>query len=139
VDGRTVARWEKKKAKLPGPADLGLRMLFLNSEAAQPESNIVLVKLQETISNLVDEDAPLLDQMTFNYDHGWEPKRAHRRGSAEEIAPVALISVATISRAGVISVLLGDQPIQATYGDPDQSSSTVTGLGRHLLLGAINE
>jgi len=115
------------------------KILCPNSATAPPEGNIVLVKLQETISNLVDEDAPLLDQMTFNYGHGWELKRAHRRRPAEEMAPVALISDVTISQAGVISVLLGDQPLQATCGDPDQSASTVIGLGRRLLLGAINE
>jgi DNA-binding transcriptional regulator YiaG len=79
VDDQTVARWEKKKSKLPGPADLGLRMLFLNSKVAQPEGNEILVKLQETISNLVDDDMPFFEQMTFNYDHGWEPQRVHAK------------------------------------------------------------
>src|ERR1700722_8272798 len=61
VDDQTVARWEKKKSKIPGQADLGLRMLFLNSEVAQPEGNEILTKLEETISSLVEEDAPLME------------------------------------------------------------------------------
>jgi DNA-binding transcriptional regulator YiaG len=77
VDDQTVARWEKKKSKLPGPADLGLRMLFLNSEVAQPEGNEILVKLEETISSLIDEDAPLMEHIAFvRHNDGWEPRRA---------------------------------------------------------------
>jgi DNA-binding transcriptional regulator YiaG len=77
VDDQTVARWEKKKSKIPGPADLGLRMLFLNSKVAQPEGNEILTKLQETISKLVDEDSPLAEQMAFwRHNDVWEPRRA---------------------------------------------------------------
>jgi DNA-binding transcriptional regulator YiaG len=77
VDDQTVARWEKKKCNIPGPADLGLRMLFLNSKVAQPEGNKILVKLRETISNLVEEDAPVFDQMAFvRHGEAWERQRA---------------------------------------------------------------
>jgi DNA-binding transcriptional regulator YiaG len=75
VDDQTVARWEKKKSKIPGPADLGLRMLFLNSEVAQPEGNEILTKLQDTISKLVEADSPLAEQMEFwRHDDVWESK-----------------------------------------------------------------
>jgi len=76
VDDQTVARWEKKKCSIPGPADLGLRMLFLNSDVAQPEGNEILIHLQQTISNLIEQDAPLIEQMTFaRHLDGWEPQR----------------------------------------------------------------
>lgn len=76
VDDQTVARWEKKKSKIPGPADLGLRMLFLNSDVAQPQGNLILTKLQETISKLVEEDDPIMDELTFDRcDQHWEPRR----------------------------------------------------------------
>jgi DNA-binding transcriptional regulator YiaG len=77
VDDQTVARWEKRKSKLPGPADLGLRVLFLNSKSAQPEGNEILVKVQEAISHLVEEDDSLVDRMAFDlgHDQRWESKR----------------------------------------------------------------
>ena len=80
VDDQTVARWEKKKSKIPGPADLGLRILFLNSEVAQPEGNKILIKLQDTISDLVEKDAPIMEYLAFErHNDGWEP-RPHRVG-----------------------------------------------------------
>ena len=37
VEEQTIARWEKGKVRLPGPADLYLRVLYLTSSVAQPE------------------------------------------------------------------------------------------------------
>lgn len=75
VDDQTVARWEKKKSKIPGPADLGLRMLFLNSDVAQPEGNEILIKIQEMISELVEKDAPVIEGIAFKRHKGdWEPQ-----------------------------------------------------------------
>ncbi len=48
VSDQTVARWEKGVTKLvPGPADLALRVLFLASDASQPEGLKILTKLIE--------------------------------------------------------------------------------------------
>ena len=41
MDDQTVARRQKKNCNIPGPADLGLRMLFLNSDVAQPPTGDV--------------------------------------------------------------------------------------------------
>jgi DNA-binding transcriptional regulator YiaG len=79
VDDQTVARWEKKKCKIPGPADLILRVLFLSSEVAQPEGREILNELHGTIAKLVEQDAPLRDEILFNHrraDDAWEPRRA---------------------------------------------------------------
>lgn len=74
VDDQTVARWEKRKSRMDGPADLGLRMMFLNSDVAQPEGNEILIKIQETISNLVEKDAPVMEHIAFiRRKHEWEP------------------------------------------------------------------
>ncbi len=78
VDDQTVARWEKKKCKIPGPADLVLRVLFLSSEVAQPEGREILNELHGTIATLVEQDSPARDEMLFNHDRaddGWEPRR----------------------------------------------------------------
>ncbi len=49
VDQQTLARWEKEQSKLPGPADLAVRTLFLTSPAAQPEGNEIVVHLFKLI------------------------------------------------------------------------------------------
>ncbi|CAM5772082.1 hypothetical protein LMIY3S_03724 [Labrys miyagiensis] len=77
VDDQTVARWEKKHCKLPGPADVALRFLFLSSDIAQPEGKEILVKLHEMVRNLVDQDDPVLNDLHFiQTSEDWEPTRA---------------------------------------------------------------
>ncbi len=79
VDDQTVARWEKMKCKIPGPADLILRVLFLSSDVAQPEGGEILKALHGTIESLVEQDSPLRDEILFNHnraDDGWEARRA---------------------------------------------------------------
>lgn len=78
VDDQTVARWEKKKCKLPGPADLALRVLFLSSDVAQPEGKEILGQFHTTIESIVEQDSPLHEAVTFNHerDGSWEPRRA---------------------------------------------------------------
>lgn len=80
VDDQTVARWEKKQCKLPGPADFALRVLFLSSDVAQPEGGEILLKIKDMIKNIVESDEPILDDLHFV--HGtksdyWEPQRAY--------------------------------------------------------------
>jgi len=58
VDDQTVARWEKGKAKLPGPADVALRMAFLASPVAQPQGHTVLKRWLEAVAELVGKDDP---------------------------------------------------------------------------------
>jgi DNA-binding transcriptional regulator YiaG len=76
VDDQTVARWEKKKCKLPGPADFALRVLFLAADVAHPEGKEILGHFHKTIASLVEQDAPLHEAVTFNLDRDvWEPRR----------------------------------------------------------------
>mgnify|MGYP001251735209 CR=1 FL=1 len=49
VDTQTVARWEKEQSKIPGPADLAIRTLFLTSDAAAPEGSEVITRLYSII------------------------------------------------------------------------------------------
>jgi transcriptional regulator with XRE-family HTH domain len=72
VDDQTVARWEKGKARLPGPADLALRALFLASEKAQPEGTPILRKWLELISDLIERDQMAADDLLFSRSKkGW--------------------------------------------------------------------
>ena len=79
VSDQTIARWEKGETKLiPGPADLMLRVLFLASDAAQPEGQKILAKLRELCENIIDEDEPHPRPVVFRhsiYDRKW--KRTH--------------------------------------------------------------
>lgn len=65
VDDQTVARWEKKRCKMPGPADIALRFLYLSSPAAQPEGKEVISNMHEQISQLVEMDDTGALQFTF--------------------------------------------------------------------------
>jgi hypothetical protein len=62
----TVARWEKGKAKLPGPADLALRALFLASDTAQPEGSKILSQWKETVIRLIERDQLATEDLLFN-------------------------------------------------------------------------
>jgi DNA-binding transcriptional regulator YiaG len=56
VSDQTVARWEKDRCDLPGPADLMLRVLFLSSPVAQPEGNELLRKFNKVLDELQARD-----------------------------------------------------------------------------------
>lgn len=56
VDDQTVARWEKGKSKLPGPADVALRTTFLASPIAQPEGYELLKHWPDMVTDLVSKD-----------------------------------------------------------------------------------
>jgi len=76
VDDQTVARWEKNKTKLPGPADLGIRVLFLLSDVAQPEGKEYVAKFREMIKDLVEQDDPVTGEMHFvQHSSVWETQR----------------------------------------------------------------
>ena len=80
VDDQTVARWEKKHCKMPGPADLALRFLFLSSEVAQPEGGEIVQRAHELIKEIVDRDEPLADMLHFSHGaitDSWEPQRMY--------------------------------------------------------------
>ncbi|WP_018148928.1 helix-turn-helix domain-containing protein [Henriciella marina] len=51
VEPQTLARWEKSQTKLPGPADLAIRTLFLTSPAAQPEGSEIIGRLFKVIED----------------------------------------------------------------------------------------
>jgi DNA-binding transcriptional regulator YiaG len=68
VADQTVARWEKDKCDLPGPADLMLRVLFLGSPVAQPEGNETLGEIIKLLDELQERDEPKLKADVF--EHG---------------------------------------------------------------------
>jgi DNA-binding transcriptional regulator YiaG len=74
VDDQTVARWEKGKVKLPGPADVALRALFLSADIAQPEGRKILGDyLVEVVQQLVERDQPCHEDLLFSQNgHGWK-------------------------------------------------------------------
>jgi putative transcriptional regulator len=81
VDDQTIARWEKGKVKLSGTADIAFRMLFLGSRVAQPEGAEILTKLIETIRRLIEQDAPISDDVRFiQHNHNWEMQRVYAVG-----------------------------------------------------------
>ena len=76
VDDQTVARWEKQKCKIPGPADLALRVLFLSSTIAQPEGGELLKHLHEAVRAIVEKDDTAVDDLLFvQRDHHWYAQR----------------------------------------------------------------
>lgn len=77
VDDQTIARWEKGLSRMPGPADVALRMLFLGSPVAQPEGRKVLVRVIELVLELVEKDEPADERIVFS-QHGenWERELA---------------------------------------------------------------
>jgi putative transcriptional regulator len=56
VDDQTVARWEKGRVRLPGPADLALRCSYLSSTAAQPEGAAILADWLDLVRRIVGRD-----------------------------------------------------------------------------------
>lgn len=73
VTDQTVARWEKDTCKMPGPADLVLRVLFLSSEIAQPQGKEILSTWLDLVMDLVEQDAPTKGEILFMCGgKGWE-------------------------------------------------------------------
>ncbi len=79
VDDQTVARWEKGKAKLSGPADIALRALFLVSDVAKPEGPEILAEwLRFLKDELLNQDEPLKECVGFSFGklaQTWVPER----------------------------------------------------------------
>lgn len=77
VEDQTVARWEKGQARLPGPADRAIRIFYLASDAAGEDGRLMLNKLVEMVTDLVERDAPLKDRVVFSrHNSHWEPSLA---------------------------------------------------------------
>jgi DNA-binding transcriptional regulator YiaG len=79
ISDQTVARWEKGVTKLvPGPADLILRVLFLASDAAQPEGLKILARLIELWESVIEHDEPQSRTVMFRhsvYSGKWKEDR----------------------------------------------------------------
>jgi DNA-binding transcriptional regulator YiaG len=71
VDAQTVARWEKGKSEMPGPADRMLRILFVLSLASPEELQEFVAELQEDgpAELAPTEDKPI---MFVRNDEKWE-------------------------------------------------------------------
>ena len=78
VSDQTVARWEKGVTKLvPGPADFMLRVLFLASEAAQPEGMEIIQKLIELCDKIIGTDDHVVRPVLFKHsEYGRKWKKA---------------------------------------------------------------
>jgi DNA-binding transcriptional regulator YiaG len=75
VDDQTVARWEKGKVKLPGPADLALRVCYLTSEKAQPEGGEAMQRWLDLVKELVAKDQLDFSHLRFEKEDGnWTEK-----------------------------------------------------------------
>lgn len=72
VDDQTVARWEKGRAKLPGPADVAIRTLFLMSPSVQPEGQAALTRFKELIDELVVSEEPESEINFMHREHEWQ-------------------------------------------------------------------
>jgi putative transcriptional regulator len=67
VDAQTVARWEKGETAIAGPAELLLRVVFLEHACGEVKVHDLLQKLDET-------DAEMTDRKVFeSTDEGWRP------------------------------------------------------------------
>ena len=67
VDAQTVARWEKGETTIAGPAELLLRVVFLEHACGEVKVHDLLQKLDET-------DAEMTDRKVFeSTDEGWRP------------------------------------------------------------------
>lgn len=78
VDDQTVARWEKGKSKLSGPADVALRAMYLASRGAQPEGRELLSHLLTSINELVEQDSCEQEDVIFQFqpdDCGWNGRQ----------------------------------------------------------------
>ena len=57
VSDQSVARCEKGKCDA-GSADIAIKFLYLESEAAQPEGQIILQQAPKMVEDLVESDEP---------------------------------------------------------------------------------
>ena len=75
VDEQTVARWEKGKAEISGPADLYLRVLMLSADVMQPEGKRILARWKDAVKDIIEQDTPVSDAIGFApTETGWEPQ-----------------------------------------------------------------
>ena len=74
VDAQTVARWEKGKTEIQGPAEIALRFLVLSSPFMQPEGKKTLAEVEDFARSLADRDDESEDGMVFSTEDGeWKP------------------------------------------------------------------
>ena len=78
VSDQSVARWEKGKCDA-GSADIGVRIYYLDSEAAQPEGRFILKKIRKMVEQLVESDDLAVEPVVFrNDDHKWHDAPCER-------------------------------------------------------------
>lgn len=78
VSDQSVARWEKGKCDA-GSADIGIRVFYLDSEAAQPEGRIILQHAREMVEQLVESDEPTSEAVAFRHSGvKWKETEAPR-------------------------------------------------------------
>jgi DNA-binding transcriptional regulator YiaG len=77
VTDQTVARWEKGLSELSGPADMMLRVLFLNSKIAQPEGRHVQDEIVKLFKQIVEHDEPEARPTIF--EHGKKKWKESKR------------------------------------------------------------
>lgn len=75
VDDQTVARWEKGKHEIPGPADTALRFLFLSSPVAQPDGRDILDEIQVVLEDLIERDEAEDLAVCFEFNENWSEQR----------------------------------------------------------------
>jgi DNA-binding transcriptional regulator YiaG len=66
VSDQSVARWEKGKGDA-GSADIAIRFLYLNSEAAQPEGQQIFKHARKMVEKLVRSDEPASEAVMFRH------------------------------------------------------------------------
>lgn len=77
VDAQTVARWEKGKTEVSGPADVALRMLVLGAPVMQPEGNEILSKVAQFVESITGQDSENDRHEVFTRtDDRWSHARA---------------------------------------------------------------
>ena len=78
VSDQSVARWEKGKSDA-GSADIAIRFLYLNSEAAQPEGQQILKHARKMVEELVESDEPTDEAVAFRHSGAkWKEAEAPR-------------------------------------------------------------
>jgi len=69
VDVQSVARWEKGKTQVPGPAQGVVRLLYQEKTKGNPDITETLTRIAE-LDEQIHSDA---DEVTFENDGGWQP------------------------------------------------------------------
>ncbi|MCL2716933.1 MAG: helix-turn-helix domain-containing protein, partial [Alphaproteobacteria bacterium] len=83
VSDQSVARWEKGTGRIPGPAELMIRVLFLASDIAQPEGERILDRINALLDDIVAHDEELPSRVVFRHSDG---KREWRKDACLECA-----------------------------------------------------